>query len=155
MISSVLLKAAGSFLLGMLKSPMAWLFLLLLAMTSGFYARGCTIDTLRTDLKTARADLETRTTERDDARREHSAALAANVTFHIAEDRRREEARAFEAEQVRIQAELRLLLARSRAERDDADRTLKAFIGQFNAAPESCRLATVQMETACASLSNY
>jgi hypothetical protein len=155
MISGVLLKAAGSFLLGLLKSPMAWLFLLLLAMTSGFYARGCTIDTLRTDLKSTRADLETRTTERDDARREHSAALAANVKYALAERRRDEEARAFAAEQARIQAELRGLLAVTRRQRDDADRTFKAFVAQFDAAPESCHIATRQMEAACAALSDY
>lgn len=148
MIGGALFKAA-------LKSPLVWACLLVLALGGALKVRAWQLENARQDLDELQEAHDSLRAEHGRTRGELAAALAANVTYAMAEQRRRQEAAEFAAEQARIQAELRVLLARSRAERDDADRTLKGFIAQFNAAPESCRLATVQMEAACASLSGY
>jgi hypothetical protein len=137
------------------KMPLVWACLLIVALGGALKIRGAQLETEREARATCDLSLEGEKAEHGRARGELRRALVANVNYGMAEERRREEAQAFAAEQARIQAELRGLLAVSRRERDDADRTFKAFVAQFDAAPESCHIATRQMEAACAALSDY
>lgn len=148
MIGGALFKVA-------LKSPLLWACLLALALGGAFKVRSWQLENAREDLAELQDSHDSLKADYGRARAELTGALAANVTYAMAEQRRREEAAVFAAEQARIQAELRALLAVTRRQRDDADRTFKAFVAQFDAAPESCHVATRQMEAACAALSDY
>lgn len=139
----------------LLKSPLLWACVLILALGAALKVRSGQVQDLREDLKITDLALKELKAEHCRTRGELASALAANLVYALAEQRRQDEAAAFAAEQARIQAELKRLLAVTRAERDDADRTFRAFVDQFKAAPESCHVATRQMEAACAALSDY
>ena len=148
------MKALAAAAVKPLAIALAAAVVLLLASNGAWWAHAARLEAGR---DSAKADLNTRTTERDAWKQRAGELKAANTAYDAEFARLVQALKAAQAEHVRLETEGAAAIAAAEAAEADASRTLHAFMDRYAAqmrAPD-CASAMASVQRFCPALEGY
>lgn len=126
----------------------------LLLSNVAWWARAATLEAGR---DSAKADLDTRTTERDAWKQRASELKAANTAYDAEFARLAQALKAAQAERLRLETQGAAAIAAAEAAEADASRTLRAFMDRYatQVRVPDCASAMASVQRFCPALEGY